>query len=341
MEFAVGALPGAINLPLMNDEERAAVGTTYKQAGRERAIELGHKLVSGEVREARLQKWREFIRCHPEAVLYCFRGGLRSQITQRWLAESGLQRPLIVGGYKKARAFLRDSLEKLSQTSNMVVLSGPTGSAKTHLIQKAQGLYPAIDLEKLARHRGSAFGAYEEGQPSQVDFENALSVEMLRFNRESNHPILVEDESRMIGQRVVPESFFFKMRASKLIYVDEPFEQRVENIYYDYILQTSIGRGSQEKALAQFAKYRGSVQQISRKLGGLRTQEILIDLQEAELRFLVNDKDLEINKAWIGKLLSYYYDPLYKRSWERREPQLLFKGSESATFEYLKTLKSL
>ncbi len=89
IEFIAGSLPGSINLPIMNDEERALVGTTYKQSGREEAIKLGHNLVSEDVKESRLQKWIEHILLHPEAVIYCFRGGLRSQITQRWLGERG------------------------------------------------------------------------------------------------------------------------------------------------------------------------------------------------------------------------------------------------------------
>src|SRR3989344_255252 len=108
----------------MNNEERALVGTTYKNAGREVAVTLGHELVSGDTKELRIRLWIERIRQYPGTVLYCFRGGLRSQITQRWLKGVGVDRPLIEGGYKKARNFLRLEIEQFSQKSVLIMLTG-------------------------------------------------------------------------------------------------------------------------------------------------------------------------------------------------------------------------
>jgi tRNA 2-selenouridine synthase len=110
VEFATGSLPNSVNLPILNDEERALIGTTYKTQGRETAIQLGHQLISGDVKEQRLQAWRSYIDLHPHAVIYCFRGGLRSQITQQWLKEAGIQRPLITGGYKAVRSFIIETI---------------------------------------------------------------------------------------------------------------------------------------------------------------------------------------------------------------------------------------
>jgi tRNA 2-selenouridine synthase len=205
VEFVVGSLPGAINLPIMNNEERAMVGTTYKKSGREQAMAQGHELVSGEIKEQRLTLWAEQIQKQPETVIYCFRGGLRSQITQRWLGERGIKRPLIEGGYKKARQFLRDEIDQFSRQSSMLILSGPTGSAKTNLLKKSN--YPNVDLEALASHRGSAFGAMATPQPSQIDFENTLAVTLMKLGKKQ---VLVEDESRLIGRCAIPESFFRK-----------------------------------------------------------------------------------------------------------------------------------
>ncbi|HBM45267.1 MAG TPA: tRNA 2-selenouridine(34) synthase MnmH, partial [Halomonas sp.] len=100
VEFAQGSLPGAVNLPLMVDEERHQVGIAYKQQGQQAAIALGERLVSGEIKQARVAAWQAYLAQHPDASIYCFRGGLRSQIAQQWLVDAGLHRPRIEGGWK-------------------------------------------------------------------------------------------------------------------------------------------------------------------------------------------------------------------------------------------------
>lgn len=340
VEFEQGSLPGAVNLPIMNNDERALVGTTYKQEGREKAVTLGHELVSGATKEARMQAWQAQIRQHPDTVIYCFRGGLRSQITQRWLREAGIERPLIVGGYKKARQFLLDEIERFSQAGPFLMLTGSTGSAKTQILQKASAFFPSVDLEGLAHHRGSAFGAWEIPQPSQRDFENRMAVGMLKVRQKfTEGPVLFEDESRMIGQRTVPESLFLTMRASPVLFVEESFEQRIENIFQDYVARTALGQGSESEALQVFAKYRGAVEAISRKLGGLRAQEVLQDIANSQSDYLAG-RGLEANKEWIRKLLQYYYDPLYSKSLETRQPKVVFRGSSAEVLDYLRNLRA-
>lgn len=339
IEFAQGALPGAVNLPIMNDEERARVGTTYKQRGPEAAIQLGHKLVSGAVKEARVEAWTAQVSACPDAVLYCFRGGLRSQTAQSWLREAGVERPLVVGGYKAGRTYLISVLQQFAETQDVVVVSGPTGSAKTALVKRAAEFYPSIDLEGLAQHRGSAFGAMTPTQPAQALFENLLAVEVLRtarrFGGAGLRP-LFEDESRLIGRSVIPEALFVKIRGAKVLYVVETFEQRVQNIFSDYIATSAIGQGSEVEALAVFERYKASTRAISRRLGGLRTEEVLQDLANSEQEFLAG-RGLESNREWIGKLLKYYYDPLYTNSFERRQPVVEFRGSGDEILERLKT----
>lgn len=341
VEFEQGSLPGAINLPIMYDQERSVVGTTYKQAGREAAIKLGHELVSGEVKELRMRMWTEQIRKEPDTVIYCFRGGLRSQITQRWLKEAGVDRPLIVGGYKKARQFLRDEIERFSDGNGLLLLSGPTGSAKTHVLNKAASFYPSVDLEAVARHRGSAFGAWEVPQPTQINFENDLASEMIRLQGKLQQPqrVLFEDESRMIGHCALPESLFLKMRASEVIFIEESFDQRVENIFQDYVQDTAIAKGTEPEALKIFAGFRNSVQAISRKLGGARAQEVLQDMAVSEEEYR-NGRGLAANKAWIAKLLSYYYDPLYLQSLDRRQPKVHFRGTGGEVLEHLRNFRA-
>lgn len=343
VEFAQGSLPGAVNLPILNDEERSLIGTTYKKMGQEEAVRLGYQIVSGSVKEERVARWSQFITKNPHAVLYCFRGGKRSQITQQWLKEVGIERPLIVGGYKAARQYLMETIEEFSTQKELLILSGPTGSGKTTLISEVNDFYPSLDLESLARHRGSAFGAWSIPQPSQIDFENHLAFHLLRLDNSSGKRLLVEDESRLIGKSCLPESFFCRMRSSEVIWLDEPLSVRVDNIFKDYILDTPIVNsaddGGQQPALQIFENYKKALMAISKKLGGLRTQEVMNDLETARLDFL-NKNEIQANKIWIEKLLKYYYDPLYLKSLEQRQVKVLLRGPKKSVVDFLKSLKA-
>ncbi|MDV6345609.1 tRNA 2-selenouridine(34) synthase MnmH [Nitrosomonas sp. Is37] len=371
VEFLQGSLPGAINIPILNNEERALVGTTYKNQGQEAAVRLGYQIISGPVKQSRLDQWLKFVRGNPRTVLYCFRGGKRSQITQQWLKEAGIERPLIVGGYKMVRQFLMDAIDQFSEDKKLLVITGPTGSGKTKLIHAVRDIYPALDLETIAQHRGSAFGGLPIPQPTQIDFENRLAVSLLKLeNRiQSDGPLMVEDESRFIGKVYLPASFFTRIRSSEVIWLDEPFEARVENIFEDYVLNTAIGHAQQRRqgqkwqpqrlmelqgqtaqqqfveiegaqevlhnqAFQLFEKYKNSLYMISKKLGGKRFQEVLDDLENAQLDFL-NMNEIRSNKVWIEKLVKYYYDPLYLSSLERRQVIPCFKGSKKDVIDYL------
>lgn len=335
VEFEQGSLPGSSNFPILNDQERALVGTAYKEKGSAAATELGHRLISGEVKEQRLQGWIQFIRQHPSAVLYCFRGGQRSQITQQWLRENSVDRPLIQGGYKAVRQFLMDETHRISCSSSWIVVSGPTGSGKTDFVQSFLGQRAAIDLEQLAKHRGSAFGAMDEPQPVQIDFENAVAVQLMKFEKTYSleQRLLVEDESRLIGSRALPPSVFERLRTSPVIWIDDPMHSRVGRILRDYVRAPLQRDTSGEKT---FAKFRRSVTAIERRLGGLRAQEILADLQLAENAFQSRG-ELEPNRVWIEKLLNYYYDPLYLGSLDRRQVKVSFRGSFEDCREFLKS----
>ncbi|MDT9646710.1 tRNA 2-selenouridine(34) synthase MnmH, partial [Pseudomonas sp. JV245A] len=163
IEFTKGAFPGVLNLPLMTDQERQRVGTCYKQQGQQAAIVLGHQLVSGAIKEQRIQAWADFARAHPDGLLYCFRGGLRSQIVQQWLKdEAGIAYPRVGGGYKAMRTFLLDTTEQALQQCDFVLLGGMTGTGKTQVLGQLDN---ALDLEGHANHRGSSFGRRATGQP--------------------------------------------------------------------------------------------------------------------------------------------------------------------------------
>jgi len=299
VEFVTGTVPGAVNLPLLTDDERKQVGTTYRHEGQDAAVALGHRLVGGSIKEARIQQWSDEIQAHPDSAIFCFRGGLRSQITQSWLRERGVDRPIVYGGYKALRRFFLKILEVEVPSLRFEVVSGPTGSGKTHFLWQSDR--PFVDLEGLAHHRGSAFGAMESAQPGQVDFENGLALELLRA-KQSGEPILIEDESRMIGKRILPEALFHHMQESPRRVLDVSFDQRVENIFCDYVSEDP----------AQFDRFKNSVQAISRRLGSLRSREILNDLQFSQSELLAG-RGLESNRVWIAKLLKWYYDPMYAR----------------------------
>lgn len=329
VEFNLGRLPGSVNLPILNNDERALIGTTYKSQGRDAAIQLGHQLISGEVKEQRLQAWRGHIESYPHAVIYCFRGGLRSQITQQWLKEVGVNRPLIAGGYKAVRNFLIETVADISAKNEILLISGATGSRKTILLKNVKQNCPVIDLEALACHRGSAFGASDKAQPSQIDFENLVAVELLKLEPDlPNRKLLIEDESRLIGRNAVPKPLFDKMRSSPVVWVEEPLETRVENIFQDYILYS--GRSKIEL----FAQFKNAVQSISTKLGSQRAAEMTALIQAAENDYLQSGR-LEQNRLWIERLLVYYYDPMYLQSIERRQVRIVFKGSRLECEKYL------
>jgi len=120
VEFAKGAFPGSVNCPLMTDSEREAVGTRYKEQGQNAAIALGHQLVNGAVKQSRVDAWVSQVTARPDTVLYCFRGGLRSQLSQGWLAEAGYQRPYIEGGYKGMRGFLINQTDKVAEQADLL-----------------------------------------------------------------------------------------------------------------------------------------------------------------------------------------------------------------------------
>ncbi len=315
VEFQAGSILGAINLPLLSDAERQQIGITYKTQGQNAAIALGHHLVSGATRETRLQAWLKAIEQHPTAIIYCFRGGLRSQIVQSWLSERGVHRPIVAGGYKALRRFLMMRLEQCIETTQFLVVSGPTGSGKTQHLKTCGK--PHIDLEALAQHRGSAFGALATPQPTQIDFENTLAVQMLKL-LPVKEPILIESESRMIGKCALPSALHKKMQMSPRLVLQISLEERVENIFRDYILQSAL---CTQGDVQHFDELRRSVLAISRKLGGLRTQEILQDLEAAKKTF-ESEKQLANNRLWIRKLLEWYYDPLYALAHSTSKPGL-------------------
>ncbi len=325
-EFTHGAFPCATSLPLMTDDERAQVGICYKQRGQAAAIELGHRLVCGETRARRLAAWSDFARTHPRGYLYCFRGGLRSRTVQQWLREAGIDYPLVRGGYKAMRRFLLESLEQSVAAAEFVLVAGRTGAGKTRVIRQ---IPRSVDLEELARHRGSAFGQLLEPQPSQIDFENALGIALLKLLEGGERRVYLEDEGRLIGRLALPLGLKEKMGLAPMVLVEEPLEERIEVVLEDYVLD--LGRRyaaacGEEGPRRHRERLQQDLARIRRRLGGLRHAEVG-GLLEAAFEQQWRTGSLEGHRAWIACLLEQYYDPMYDYQLARREGERLFSGS--------------
>jgi len=342
VEFAEGAFPGAVNLPLMTDEERAQVGTCYKQEGNAAAVRLGQELVNEAVRRPRIAAWAAFQREHPDALLYCFRGGQRSAIAQRWLAEyQGQVIPRLRGGYKAFRRYLLQQLESelpaWLQGLPRFVLGGLTGSGKTRLLHS---LPHTLDLEALAHHRGSAFGRHPDPQPTQIAFENALAYALIRF-RHGNPPcLLFEDEGRNIGARYLPPTLHADLyEGASLIVLEAPFATRVDITFDEYVRDAQAeyrNRHGEVGFDAWRAAMADSMQRIRKRLGGERHAR-LVKMFDAACEAQRQADDIDAHRDWIAFLLRDYYDPMYRYQLSRNPRPVIFRGEADAIRAWLET----
>ncbi|MCY4471302.1 MAG: tRNA 2-selenouridine(34) synthase MnmH [Kistimonas sp.] len=327
VEFQKGSFPGSTNLPLLTDEERARVGTCYKQQGHDAAVALGHSLVCGEVRALRTQAWVEFVRRHPGCWLFCFRGGERSRLVQTWLKEAGTACPRIAGGYRFLRTWLLAAMERLlADDCPLQVLGGQTGVGKTRFLA---GVPRALDLEGLANHRGSSFGRRPGGQPAQMSFEHRLAIDLLRKETQPG-PLLVEDESRLIGCLSLPDALFNKMQQAPVLLLEEPLEVRVQITFEEYIaknLEESIGIHGPEQGFSHFShQLIDSLDRIRKRLGGSRHQQLRTTMEQALYRHGTH-QDPDGHKDWISTLLTSYYDPMYRHQLARKQHRIVFRGN--------------
>ena len=336
IEFTKGAFPGVLNLPLMTDQERQRVGTCYKQQGQQAAIVLGHQLVSGAIKEQRIQAWADFARAHPDGLLYCFRGGLRSQIVQQWLKdEAGIDYPRVGGGYKAVRTFLLDTTEQALQQCDFVLLGGMTGTGKTQVLGQLDN---ALDLEGHANHRGSSFGRRATGQPSNIDFENRLAVDLLKKRERGVQSFVLEDENRMIGSCALPLPLYQSMQGLPMVWLEDSLANRVQRILDDYVVNlcAEFVAVHGEQGFALFAeRLLESLNKIHKRLGGERHQRLFL-LMEAALAEQARSGDVERHRAWIEGLLGEYYDPMYAFQRESKGARIEFNGEHGAVLDYLR-----
>lgn len=228
-EFEQGHFPGAINLPLLNNEQRHLVGIEYKTNGQASAVNKGFELVGAHFHE-KLNRAKE-ISQGKDILLYCWRGGMRSEIMQWIFQLGGLQARFLEGGYKKIR---RRNIELFSKPYSFIRLSGPTATCKTEILELLREKGECvINLEELANHRGSAFGGIgKKGQVSQEQFENILANALDKIPNDCS--VWIENESRSIGILRIPDPFFKQMVRAGYIDLVRDFDERVIKIVNEY-----------------------------------------------------------------------------------------------------------
>jgi tRNA 2-selenouridine synthase len=309
-EFEKGHIPGAVNIPLFSNEERAHVGTVYVQQSKEKALELGYKYVTPKL-DWFIEESRK-VADQSAVVIHCWRGGMRSHAFAEHLHAKGFQEVYVLeGGYKAFRNYL---LRFLEQPFQLRVLGGYTGSGKTGILKVLASLgEQVIDLEGIAHHKGSAFGAMGElPQPTQEQFENNLFETVRKLNREI--PVWVEDESLNIGSVNIPKGFFNHILEQAVYFIDIPEEKRAEylvNVYSAF-----------EKAEIEYA-----ITGIAKRLGG---QNVKLALEH-----------LEHNNFFEVVMISLkYYDKAYNRGIQSRNQEKVFQISVQDT-DHEKNAKSI
>jgi tRNA 2-selenouridine synthase len=336
VEFAKGSLPHATNVPLLDDLQRHAIGLRYAEQGEAAAIQLGLELATPSLRQARLSAWQAFIEEHPNGALFCFRGGLRSQTTQQWLAAEGLHYPLIEGGYKALRRFLLEQFDDCIAQAPLFVLAGPTGSGKTEIIQQ----WPhSIDLEGLAEHRGSVFGETAQPQPAQIDWEHALILQWLRRRAISSAPVLIEDESRLIGRIFVPEPLQQRLRSGPQLKLLSTLTERIERLRQEFVLPLiarHLANHPQQGWAQAEHELQQSLQRIRKRLGGVCHDQLQQWVPKA-LQQVRQHQDYAAFNTFIQILLQSYYDPMYDYQMQRQDRPTLFTGNAQELSEWLLT----
>lgn len=290
-EFEHGHIPGAINIPLFDDEERKVVGTAYKQENKEAAMYAGLEFAGKKL--VKLAKAGEKVAGSKKTLLvHCWRGGMRSK-SMVWLFETmGINCYLLDGGYRSYRRYAR---EVLALPLRLVVIGGRTGSGKTAiLIELEKRGQQIIDLEGLAHHKGSAFGALgEQDQPSTEQFENTLFNQLLTLDRKKI--TWIEDESRNIGKCVLPGEFYSIMKESAIIFLDIARELRAERLVGDYASFDTV-------------ELKACVLKIEKRLGGDRTKDALESIESGDF-------------YETAMITLHYYDKAYMYSLEKNHKE--------------------
>ncbi len=298
IEFFKGHIPNAINIPLFEDSERAEIGTLYKQQGKDIAINRGMEIVS-----PKMTSFVENVKTlskNKKVFVYCFRGGMRSNSFAWLMNTSGMEAVIMKGGHK---AFRNYALKYFTRERKIVLLGGKTGSGKTDVLKKLNELsYQTIDLEKIAHHKGSAFGTINEQKqnPQQV-FEHELFHQLSQLN--TNEFLILEDESQSIGFNKIPFGLWQQMKQATIIKLEIPFELRVQKLVDDY---TTV----------DIEALKSCVVKIAQQLGLLNTKLCLQYLDEGNLHD-------------VARLSLLYYDKAYEFSYKNKKQPIIYLNSDT------------
>lgn len=311
-EYTAGHIPGALSLPLFNNAERAEIGTLYKTEGRQTAILKG--LAFAGARMQNLATSGLSLSRNNRIGVHCWRGGMRSS-SVAWLLDGvGLETSVLKGGYK---AYRRLCLELFAQPRDIRIIGGKTGVQKTRILKElAAAGFAVLDLEALANHRGSAFGympakpehgAGIAGQPTQEQFENEIG--MILLHAASDRPLLVEDESRLLGRLHIPDPLWHAMRRAEVTVIDLPLEKRVASLVAEYT--------APEDAI------RENLKAIHKRLGMERYKAALVALAEGR-------------RDEVCRIVLDYYDRAYSYGLSQRSPDSIHYISGETAVEELK-----
>lgn len=293
-EYDIGHIAGAQNIPLLNNQERVVVGTAYKQKGQTFAIREGFRLVGPRLLE--IIEATEQLASGSELLIYCWRGGMRSQNFSQFASMARIKTQVLKGGYKTYRQFAYEYFER---PLKLMLIGGCTGSGKSEILRalKANG-EQVLDLETLAHHKGSAFGGLMmPAQPSTEQFHNKIFEEL--FQLDLQQCIWVEDESITIGKVFLPPPFWDQMKNAKIVELNVPKATRIKRLVAEY------GHAPKEDFLA-------SMEKINKRLGGQH-------FKEAKEKWLAGDA-----AATIDVLLTYY-DKYYSESLQSKGNRVIAK----------------
>lgn len=284
-EFKEATIPSSINIPVFTDEERAEVGTIYKQVGKEAAMDRGLAIFSKKLPEF----IGEFKKIETPMTVFCWRGGMRSKTAATVLDLMGMRANRLSGGIRSYRRWIVNYLETGKFRPKLLVLNGYTGTGKTYILQKLKEKgYPVIDLEKMAGHRGSIFGQIGLTPSNQKKFDSALVTEMLEYENEQF--VFIEGESKRIGRVYLSDIIYDKKEEGQQIFIDLPLEERVKNIIDEY------------EPWGHPERFQEAFRYIKKKIHTPVAKQIEVHLEEGEFTQAVR------------LLLEYYYDPRYEYS---------------------------
>lgn len=309
-EYEDDHIPNSINVPILDNEERHIVGYTYKQESKDKAYEIGYTIFNKKISE-----FEKIVKQNIEKniIFYCFRGGTRSTVFSDYFNKKEIKVYKLDGGYKKYREYIREEIKKIDFPKKIIVLYGYTGSGKTRLIKKLKN---SIDLEGLAAHRSSLFGAVGLKPHTQKMFDSLLYFELIK----KRDYLILEGESRKIGDVYIPENLFNEMTNSKKLSLSCSLETRSKRIVEEYF--------EDDSKIEEVTKI---IPSLSKFMGNIKSNDLAILIQRKEY-FLFSKM-----------MLKDYYDPLYSHFTKDFHFEKLISSEDldkcvSEIEEYMKTI---